>query len=87
MIGLVPQELTLGAFDRVANSVNFSRGLFGKKPNPLHFIARGNGIIETLWQDHLKTPIHNLSIGKTDVDGGVWAGFICIYINFKTSLS
>jgi len=33
-IGLVPQELTLGAFDTVWNTVNFSRGLFGKKPNP-----------------------------------------------------
>ena len=34
MIGLVPQELTLGIFDRVGNSMSFSRGLFGKKPNP-----------------------------------------------------
>lgn len=34
LIGLVPQELTLGAFDTVWNSVNFSRGLFGKKPDP-----------------------------------------------------
>ena len=34
MIGLVPQELTLGAFDTVWASVNFSRGLFGKKPDP-----------------------------------------------------
>ena len=33
-IGLVPQELTLGAFDTVWNTVNFSRGLFGKAPNP-----------------------------------------------------
>ncbi|MEE9493643.1 MAG: ABC transporter ATP-binding protein, partial [Gammaproteobacteria bacterium] len=33
-IGLVPQELTLGAFDTVWNTLNFSRGLFGKKPNP-----------------------------------------------------
>ena len=33
LIGLVPQELTLGAFDTVWNTVNFSRGLFGKKPN------------------------------------------------------
>lgn len=33
MIGLVPQELTLGAFDTVWNTVNFSRGLFGKKPD------------------------------------------------------
>lgn len=34
LIGLVPQELTLGSFDTVWNTVNFSRGLFGKKPNP-----------------------------------------------------
>jgi ABC-2 type transport system ATP-binding protein len=36
MIGLVPQELTLGAFDTVWNTVQFSRGLFGKKPNPAY---------------------------------------------------
>lgn len=36
LIGLVPQELTLGAFDTVWNTVNFSRGLFGKKPNPVY---------------------------------------------------
>lgn len=36
LIGLVPQELTLGAFDSVWNTVNFSRGLFGKKPNPAY---------------------------------------------------
>ncbi len=34
MIGLVPQELTLGAFETVWNTLNFSRGLFGKKPAP-----------------------------------------------------
>jgi len=33
MIGLVPQELTLGSFDTVWNTVQFSRGLFGKKPD------------------------------------------------------
>ncbi|VAX09051.1 Efflux ABC transporter, ATP-binding protein [hydrothermal vent metagenome] len=33
IIGLVPQELTLNAFDTVWNTVNFSRGLFGKKKN------------------------------------------------------
>ena len=33
-IGLVPQELSLGAFDKVWDTVCFSRGLFGKKPNP-----------------------------------------------------
>ncbi|XDA97365.1 ABC transporter ATP-binding protein [Sulfitobacter sp. LCG007] len=30
MIGLVPQEITLEPFERVANTVRFSRGLFGK---------------------------------------------------------
>ena len=30
LIGLVPQELTLGAFETVWNTINFSRGLFGK---------------------------------------------------------
>ena len=33
VIGLVPQELTLGAFDSVINTLRFSRGLFGKKPD------------------------------------------------------
>ena len=33
LIGLVPQELTLGAFDTVWNTVSFSRGLFGRAPN------------------------------------------------------
>jgi ABC-2 type transport system ATP-binding protein len=33
MIGLVPQELTLGAFDKVWSTVNFSRGLFNCKKN------------------------------------------------------
>jgi len=36
LIGLVPQELTLGSFDTVWNTVSFSRGLFGKKPNPAY---------------------------------------------------
>jgi len=33
LIGLVPQELTLGAFDKVNTTLSFSRGLFGKKPD------------------------------------------------------
>src|SRR5210317_1589338 len=33
LIGLVPQELTLGAFEKVINTLRFSRGLFGKKPD------------------------------------------------------
>jgi len=36
LIGLVPQELTLGAFDTVWNTINFSRGLFGKPKNPAY---------------------------------------------------
>jgi ABC-2 type transport system ATP-binding protein len=33
-IGLVPQELTADAFETVRATVSFSRGLFGKPPNP-----------------------------------------------------
>jgi len=33
LIGLVPQELTLGAFDVVVDTVRFSRGLFGLAPD------------------------------------------------------
>ncbi|MEA2861558.1 MAG: type transport system ATP-binding protein [Methylobacteriaceae bacterium] len=35
-IGLVPQELTTDAFESVWKTVSFSRGLFGKAPNPAH---------------------------------------------------
>ncbi len=34
LIGLVPQELATDTFERVRNTVNFSRGLFGRAPNP-----------------------------------------------------
>jgi len=43
LIGLVPQELTLGQFDTVWNTVSFSRGLFGKKKN--------NAYLEQLLKD------------------------------------
>jgi ABC-2 type transport system ATP-binding protein len=36
LIGLVPQELTTDAFESVWGTVSFSRGLFGKAPNPAH---------------------------------------------------
>jgi ABC-2 type transport system ATP-binding protein len=36
MIGLVPQELTTDAFESVWNTVSFSRGLFGRAPDPSH---------------------------------------------------
>lgn len=35
-IGLVPQELTTDAFETVWATVSFSRGLFGKRANPVH---------------------------------------------------
>jgi len=35
-IGLVPQELNTDAFETVWDTVSFSRGLFGKAPNPQH---------------------------------------------------
>mgnify|MGYP001046187624 FL=1 len=36
LIGLVPQELTTNAFETVWATVSFSRGLFGKPPDPAH---------------------------------------------------
>jgi len=35
-IGLVPQELTTDMFETVWATVSFSRGLFGRAPNPAH---------------------------------------------------
>lgn len=35
-IGLVPQELTTDSFESVWNTLAFSRGLFGKAPDPAH---------------------------------------------------
>lgn len=42
-IGLVPQELTLAAFDKVWDTLRFSRGLFGKKTD--------NAYLEQLLKD------------------------------------
>ena len=36
LIGLVPQELSVDAFESVRATVSFSRGLFGKPANPAH---------------------------------------------------
>ncbi|MCV9996767.1 ABC transporter ATP-binding protein [Pararhizobium sp. YC-54] len=36
IIGLVPQELTTDQFETVWNTVSFSRGLHGRKPDPAH---------------------------------------------------
>ncbi|APX65238.1 ABC transporter ATP-binding protein [Sphingomonas sp. gentR] len=35
-IGLVPQELSVDMFERVIDTVNFSRGLFGRAPSPAY---------------------------------------------------
>jgi ABC-2 type transport system ATP-binding protein len=35
-IGLVPQELFTDSFENVWDTMKFSRGLFGKRPNPAH---------------------------------------------------
>ena len=36
LVGLVPQELTTDAFETVWNTVSFTRGLFGKPPDPAY---------------------------------------------------
>lgn len=36
MIGLVPQEISLDIFTTVWNTVSFSRGLFGRRPDPAY---------------------------------------------------
>ena len=36
LIGLVPQELSTDSFETVWSTVTFSRGLFGKPPDPAH---------------------------------------------------
>jgi len=36
LIGLVPQELTLGMFETVLDTVSFSRGLFGRRADPAY---------------------------------------------------
>ncbi len=36
LIGLVPQEISTDSFETVWNTVSFSRGLFGRAPNPAH---------------------------------------------------
>lgn len=60
MIGLVPQELTLGAFDKVINTLCLSRGLFGKKPDPAYLEQLLKNL--SLW-DKRKNEIMTLSGG------------------------
>jgi ABC-2 type transport system ATP-binding protein len=44
IIGLVPQELTTDSFEKVWNTVAFSRGLFGQPPDPAHI----EGVLRSL---------------------------------------
>ena len=56
MIGLVPQELTTDAFETVWDTVSFSRGLFGKKPDPAYIEKTLRGL--SLWDkkgDRIRT--------------------------------
>ena len=48
IIGLVPQEISIEQFETVLGTVNFSRGLFGKKKNPAYV----KGILKqlSLWE-------------------------------------
>ncbi|MEP7242741.1 MAG: ABC transporter ATP-binding protein [Gammaproteobacteria bacterium] len=59
-IGLVPQELTTDAFETVWATVSFSRGLFGRAPNP-EFIEKTLREL-SLW-DKRKEKIMTLSGG------------------------
>ncbi len=59
-IGLVPQELTTDMFETVWATVNFSRRLFGRGPDPAHIERVLRGL--TLW-DKRKSKIMTLSGG------------------------
>ncbi len=59
-IGLVPQELTTEAFEPVWRTVNFSRGLFGKAPDPAYIEDLLRRL--SLW-DKRKTIMMHLSGG------------------------
>ena len=60
LIGLVPQELSTDAFETVWDTVRFSRGLFGKPPNPAYIEKTLRAL--SLW-DKRKSKIKELSGG------------------------
>ena len=60
MIGLVPQELPVETFETVWNTASFSRGLFGRPPNPGHIEKVLRSL--SLW-DRRDSPIIGLSGG------------------------
>ena len=59
-IGLVPQELTLEQFEIVYNNVSYTRGLYGKPPNPQHIEKILKDL--SLW-DKKESKINELSGG------------------------
>jgi len=59
-IGLVPQELAVDMFETVISTVTFSRGLFGKAPNPAYIEKLLKDL--TLW-DKRKAKVMELSGG------------------------
>jgi len=59
-IGLVPQELAMTSFETVLTSMRFSRGLFGKPPNPAYLEQVLKNL--SLW-DKKDTKIMTLSGG------------------------
>ncbi|HMD74669.1 MAG TPA: ABC transporter ATP-binding protein [Steroidobacteraceae bacterium] len=59
-IGLVPQELAMTSFETVLTSMRFSRGLFGKPPNPAYLEKVLKSL--SLW-DKRDTKIMTLSGG------------------------
>jgi ABC-2 type transport system ATP-binding protein len=60
LIGLVPQEISTDAFERVADTVAFSRGMFGRRRDPAHL----EGVLRdlSLW-DKRDAVIRTLSGG------------------------
>ena len=60
LIGLVPQEFPLENFESVIETVKFSRGLFGKSPDPFYIEKILNSL--NLWEKR-DTPIIALSGG------------------------
>jgi ABC-2 type transport system ATP-binding protein len=60
LIGLVPQELSSNAFESPLATLKFSRGLFGKSPNPAHLEKVLKEL--ALW-DKKDSPIMTLSGG------------------------
>jgi len=63
LIGLVPQELTLGSFEKVMNTLSFSRGLFGKKPDPAYLEQLLKNL--SLW-DKRNSEVMALSVAAVD---------------------